>query len=458
MLWYIKKRQTGKTTSDYTLGIDNAQDIQLEKEIPRIEQFLACLKNYNFTRSKKNTDFRHNRETEQAIKLEDINYLVINPSTTCNLDCWYCYAREYRGKTQTNLSITEIKEIIHQFLESRKGKKELKPLVISTCYASEVTVQFEEFLELKQIINEQKALFDDEDTYLLVPSTNFYDPPKGFFNFVNEYGFLVVSVDLTNKQQIERILHNLKKIKPNVIKSLIIPLQPQFSSFKAIYERFSNYFDEISFRPVRISQDGKYKWDKLALTSLQKELYRFVLEISDLPENELLDFLLKLGSTDYFRRFLEKILSRTKTLNRCPAGRTAICVSPEKKFYPCTGLMGIADFEMGNLDKETLHLTFPSLFAKLAKTETCYQCPISSWCGGHCVDWVIKEHGREGVSSFTSECYINIAFIKSVMLFIALVSSNYPNLLQNYCKKRGKRYRLNYKLNLTEFCQFFGSI
>ncbi|GAI77001.1 unnamed protein product, partial [marine sediment metagenome] len=56
-----------------------------------------------------------------------------------------------------------------------------------------------------------------------MPSTNLVDPPQELVDFVNDYGYLNVSIDLSNMNQIELVKKNITLFKNTVIKHCIIP-------------------------------------------------------------------------------------------------------------------------------------------------------------------------------------------------------------------------------------------
>ncbi|MFW9853027.1 MAG: hypothetical protein ACFFDS_08795, partial [Candidatus Thorarchaeota archaeon] len=162
------------------------------------------LKKYNFFKNK--GEFLIEK---REIK-EDIKHIVINPTFECNLDCWYCYSSNYRHKNIEEMSLNNIQQIILFFSNYKKEINSTKPLAISMFFTSEITLSFSLFREvskfIEQIQNEYNFNF-----YLFPASTNLMSISDDFVDFINNYGYINVSLDLENKEQTETALKNLSR-------------------------------------------------------------------------------------------------------------------------------------------------------------------------------------------------------------------------------------------------------
>ena len=72
----------------------------------------------NTDKIRKLVDFGFFTEREEKIEKVDRTYsksfehIVINPSTECNLNCWFCYSKDYRTKNKKKLELEDIQTAI----------------------------------------------------------------------------------------------------------------------------------------------------------------------------------------------------------------------------------------------------------------------------------------------------------------------------------------------------------
>ena len=382
-------------------------------------------------------------------------HIVINPSTDCNLNCWFCYSKEYRTKNKPKLEFEDIQTAINIIMEKRHQEKQDKKFGLSFGYSDEITLDFNLFNQVKNHID---GLNQDPqiEISLFLPSTNLMVINDEFINYVNEYGHLVVSIDLMNENQKIAIIKNLERFHPSVKKYLVIPVQANISPLLEIYKEFSTYFDYVSTRPVRTNSKTEYPWNDISIRNFKTNLTHFFQELSNMNDDKILQFLLLFGPTDYIGRYIDRVITRSKVIDRCPAGKTAFALSPELKLYPCSGLMGNKELEIGHMNVKENEMIIDNTYLGLfTQSEECFRCPIRYFCGGPCLDWLYKQNGdlKEKINRF--ECQINIHLFEEVVSFLYRLIKERPYLYQEYIEKKELRNGLNYYLEFESFSNLF---
>ena len=424
----------------WSVGDDSS--FNFKKEMENLEKI-------NFFKTKKQDDFNIDES-----KNTEINYIVINPSTSCNLSCWYCYSKEERNKNQETLSVNEICEIILKFLNSKKSRKSKDPISFSLYYNGEITLNFPEFLIVHDFV--QKISSDyDFNIQLFLPPTNFYSPSVDFVEFINKYGYLNVSVDFENKKQIEAIKSNIKSIQDDVIKHCLIPVNSISKNLFQIYNKFLETFDKVSLRPVRIEKDSLYPWNKDNLKKFEIELELLVRNILSLPKDTMLQFLHSFGPSDYFIRYFDRIIERKKIIERCPAASRAVAIDSRQNIYPCSGLSGYDEYKLSIISDSSIDSEISKF--NVYTSEKCSSCLIRFYCGGPCLDWINKENLSLMNFENSSECKVNFLYFKAASYLALYLAQNDNIILREYAKKKKKEYRLNYELNFVDFAKLFTS-
>jgi len=385
----------------------------------------------------------------------DIKHIVINPSFRCNLDCWYCYSKDVSQNFKEELSFEDIKQIILFFANYKKENNYNSPLAISMFFTSEITLDFNKFREVGNFINRINNKYNF-DFYLLPASTNLVSVSDDFVNFVNEYGYINISVDIENKKQLANVFKNISKFNTNVIKHCIIPLNSKMENLLEIYQTFMKSFNYVSMRPVRVSPETKIPWTEKSIVNFKKEFSKLINHLIKYKNEDLEVFLFQLGPSDYFARFLDKIISRKKFTNRCLAGKNEIAIGCDKFFYPCSGLIGIQEFKVGSIE-ESLNFQQDGLTtgSSLLDNSDCDKCPIKYYCGGPCLDWLVKQYPVKKKSINIFECSVNLIYFELCSFFIYHISRELPNLIDEYSRKRGIENRFSYPLSFTDFVLFF---
>ncbi len=396
----------------------------------------------------------HPKGKRERKRVRNIQYIIINPTHDCNLDCWYCYASKLREKEKNSVepSFKFIKKTIDYFLNRHSQKSSSEPFGINLFYTSEITLHFKLFQETLDYLSQVKTNYPFP-IYLFPPSTNFLEPSPAFVNYINNYGHLIVSLDYSNKKQIETALQNLNKIQENTTKQVIIPYHPDKGTFHDIYADMKEYFDIISIRPARLGLDMTKKWDITSIHDFQQDLSSLISYITELNDHDLFFFLSSLGPSDYLSRFLNRVITRTKINNRCPAAIKAITIDPNGEFYPCSGLIGQKKYCLGSINQGfVLKSNSLNTFSKFVdQNENCEKCPIKYFCGGHCIEW--GERIKPSVSY--SECTINLEYIKACIYLAYHLKTHRTSVFNEYLKEKKIKNRLNYPLYFEDFSTIF---
>ncbi|MHA1305295.1 MAG: radical SAM protein [Candidatus Heimdallarchaeaceae archaeon] len=450
LFWHVNYLESNIYDQVYSLyQLKEVLEYSNSEESKRIWRDLQTLQKRGFF----TYDDDNNKEKRQD--KFSIDFIVINPTNNCNLDCWYCYASPLRKGEKTELSVQKVKEVIRFFSEYKKKIQSSTSLGITLFYTGEVTLDFPFFQAIHSFVKELNEEYEFE-IYLFLPATNFIRPSPEFISFVNKYRFLTVSIDLSRDDNIDIVLKNLALIEKNVKTHCIIPIHSKIRNIKSIYDYFSDYFNIVSLRPVRVTPSSAIPWTPKSLKSFISELENFVEQLLELEEEELHDFLLKLAPTDYFLRYLHRLISRDKQIIRCPAGSTALVLDSKGEIYPCSGLIGNQNYKIAKWSKNARVEDF--ILNAIRKVDTiaeCQNCPIRYVCGGPCIDWLERQFPNKIKETNDYECTINQTLAKILIYFIYQVNRKYPLFFSKYTKKRKIKNKVNYPLELSSFSKFF---
>lgn len=410
--------------------------------VGNIQKQIASLKKFGFfsNDNKRSDEYLNNREKE-------LNYIVINPSNECNLSCWYCYVDRTENNNSKNLTFEKIFKQIEKFLENKKKNGSKNPIAFSLFFTGEISLNFRVFLDTSRKIDQIRDKYEYQIS-LLLPPTNLLKPTEQFVEYINDYGYITVSLDLTNQQQIKAISRNIRLFDEKVVKHVLIPIHSKSKDIFNIYTEYMNSFHKVSMRPVRVTHDSLFPWTEQSLNEFKLELEIFVESLLLLNENQLSDFLMSIGPSDYFAKYIDSILTRGKKFIRCPAGRTAIALDQNLIQYPCSGLIGVDEFQKDYFHKKNENLSS-------VNSDKCSNCAIRYFCGGSCVDWEFREKKGSFFNEISSECVVNFIYFENVVYFILKIMKKYPTVLRNYIEEKGEKFRLNYNLNFDEFVKIF---
>ncbi len=418
--------------------------------LQKLKENIELLRKLNFF-----VPLKRGIQENNSYQSSDITQIYVNPSLDCNLNCWFCYAKDSRKKNKSKLDFEEISKIILTILDYKKGNNFSDSIGFSIGFTEELTLKFQLFKRIKSFIEKIKNQYEFS-IFLFLPSTNLMQVTEEYVDFINDYKHLTVSIDLENKNQVNNVVQNIEKFNLDIEKHLIIPIHSKIENFYYIYSRFSNYFDYISLRPVRVKIDSEYPWTLETLSNIKMEISKLFKKLLSLDDENLLSFFEKIGPTDYFVRYFHRIIERQKLDERCIAGKTAYAVNSVLEISPCSSL---SDYE--GLSVEISDFNIQDAVEKLRKKipnykETeCSTCYIQSCCGGPCMDWVVKLDDQNLLHPNKIECDFNKHIVDETLFFISDLIENRKKLFDLIIKERKLRNRLNYPLDFNQFSKFF---
>ena len=453
LFWVLESNNILEQLAYKNLNYTSVVEFLSKRKEKYSEDFIQVL-----TKLRKFQFFSQKEEDIQAPKgiiRNDVTQIYINPSSDCNLDCWFCYAKESRARKTPKLSYGDVRNIIQAVLDFKESVKSSDSLGISIGFTEEISLNFRLFQEIFNFIEQIREKYNFP-IFLFAPSTNLMEVADEFIDFINKYKFLTVSIDIENKKQIAAVTQNITKFNSDVETHLIIPFHAETENIDQLYSRFSMYFDYISLRPVRVRKDSKYPWSIKNLEGIKLEISKLYMKLSLMNDEGLLSFFRNVGFVDYFFRYFKRIIERQKLNDRCLAGKSAFSINSAFEMSPCSSLSDYEDLTVGisNLNIEEALEVLQKRIPLFKETE-CSSCYISNLCGGPCMDWVAKQEDKKLSFPSKIECDFNKHIVEENLFFISELIMNRRNLFERIIKEKKLRNRLNYPLTFYAFSDFF---
>jgi radical SAM protein with 4Fe4S-binding SPASM domain len=116
------------------------------------------------------------------------------------------------------------------------------------------------------------------------------------------------------------------------------------------------------------------------------EYTRFVEYLMSLPDELFLDCVLRLSPSDFFRRFIDRLIARSARAYRCPALQAEISIDTDGRIYPCGSFTGLAEWCIGNINDGIDEKRFYAFHgdAHVDNRVGCRDCWARYLCGGGC--------------------------------------------------------------------------
>lgn len=143
---------------------------------------------------------------------------------------------------------------------------------------------------------------------------------------------------------------------------------------------------DIVIKPARLSPDHRLSINAANIERVVDEYTRFVDYLMALPEPEFIDNVGSLSPSDFFYRFVQRIVRRSSASYRCPAVMGRICVDVDGRIYPCSSFVGKTEWCIGNIDGG-LDMDKCDSFRRQAHVDarpSCRGCWARYVCGGGC--------------------------------------------------------------------------
>lgn len=311
-------------------------------------------------------------------------------SHNCNLKCGYCFAdyREYK-KDKKLMKLDTAKKCIDKFFAH-----DHKNFIVY--YGGEPLINFPLMKDIENYRNEVGL----EINYTgITNGTIVCDKIK---QFMDEH-FMSLCISLDGYKEINDLqrfgkkdsVHDIVIKTIDMMKSRRYPLgiksiitKKNFDKLPEIVEYIRSLnVDSMSFAFVSMIpqesdlylSDDEYGACVNDLTQiLKKEIYK-------LAKGE------KIVLKQYIFGILRQILTRTRKLRYCSAGKEYLAITAEGDVYPCHGFVDMAEFYMGNVHDENFpgekYYVIVNMFNNIdvrASTE-CKYCWARYLCGGDCI-------------------------------------------------------------------------
>ena len=189
--------------------------------------------------------------------------------------------------------------------------------------------------------------------------------------------------------------------------------------------------DGVSVRPIRLPPDhplaiGEHNVGQVA--SAYTQFGDFLL--AQRPDALLRYLRLIWRNTDFFGRFLFRILHRQKLPYRCGAGKWYVAVDTEGDLYPCTPFAGVRSYRLGSvftgIDPARQQLWSDHLF--IEKRPACRECWARYLCGGGCYYKAFLTNGHPALPD-AAECILTRHVAEVALRVVACLQDRDPAIL-----------------------------
>lgn len=145
-------------------------------------------------------------------------------------------------------------------------------------------------------------------------------------------------------------------------------------------------FGLIGIKPVRLPHDHPLSINESNIEGVLNEYTRFVEYLMSLPDEPFLDCTLRLSPSDFFRRFVDRLVRRSVITYRCPAVRGEISIDTDGRIYPCGSFTGKSEWCIGSIENGVDEKRFAAFHseAHVDNRVGCRCCWARYLCGGGC--------------------------------------------------------------------------
>jgi uncharacterized protein len=324
------------------------------------------------------------------------NWAEMNPkalcliiSHDCNLRCGYCYADHGTfGGEKKLMGFKTAKESIDKLLGENRNNFILffggEPFLNYPLMDDIVEYGNRNELNIKYVAITNGTIMNDSIKEFIYK--NFFalqislDGPKDI-NDIQRYG----NIESVHDRALETMVQLRSRAYPLSIKCIIT--KNSVNNLNTIIEYLSSLgigsiaFAEASLLP----QDSKFyisdtEYEK-CITELSHILIRKLDQLASGVKTPIIEPIFDI---------LRSLMTKTRKVNYCSAGREYVAVTADGYVYPCHGFVGIDEFKMGNVhDKDfpgELYNTVKKFFYDLDvyTSEECSSCWARFLCGGDC--------------------------------------------------------------------------
>lgn len=298
----------------------------------------------------------------------------------CNLQCKYCYEKNFKTNGNISMNKQTIYKSIDFFIKQAKQNSE----IYITFLGGEPFLEFDLIKDTIEYINKQN---NKSILFQYALTTNGILVDSDIASFLKENKFdISLSIDGCEYS------HNLNRIKKNEDGSfygamnaieIFNKIKLNFNARMTICTNTIEYLKanvkwllDLGVNDIRISPNYFDEW-KDEFSDIYKSSYR---ELSKLYLHYRSFRNIKIDILD---EKIRKFLLDGKGL-LCSAGYGKFVIGTEEELYPCSFVIGLDDFKIGTLEEGVLTEKIHSIFVKYvdSNNENCNNCKITYFCQG----------------------------------------------------------------------------
>lgn len=368
-------------------------------------------------------------------------------SDCCNLSCSYCFNNKKENKLMSKK--TALDALDYFFDKFPNGEK----YFIDMSGKGEPLLNKNVIRDIAIYCHHKSNLLKREVLLMLVCNGTLLN--KENVDFLQELGILFgVSLDgdknihdLYRKDKkgigtYETIINNVLAIEKREYVGCAATLTKETFPLLKTIEYLSSIFNTLSFRLCRSPIYGLTKESLIKWKDEYIKLTRWL--IDDINKFDLKIFKCLMNGDDLFGRYLCKMFSNSRTLNRCDGGITRFTCDINGEVYGCPASSGIKELEI-NKD-EILKISQIELNRQVKQ---CLNCPFKFYCGGEC-RLEINYYGH--INKYNCELKKHLIML-SAYLKIYCLNHNLEmfKALNEFCLEKKNRYKMDRELDL--FCK-----
>ncbi|WP_024834460.1 radical SAM/SPASM domain-containing protein [Ruminiclostridium josui] len=370
----------------------------LQGEAAREGKMEAAVKEYN---TLKYIDYYSHENFTREIPENELNVCSINLTIphACNLDCEYCYSKDYYKPVSREQVFKILDRLIERFVAPSKNKR----FMFNFSLFGEVLLNIPLLTEMKQYLEDWgnkngkrlSSRFNATNATLLTPEkaremwelsdmgeinisidgpAHIHDKVRHFPNGKGTYTIIEENVkDCVNKW-------------PTVASAVLNGQNPNVTEI--FLHLYNLGFRRIRIKPIRASYDNPYAITKDNVNIVKEEYTKFIKFLLEQDDAQLVDYISCIDGDELLGRFFQTLLKGIVSKYRCPALRDTIVVNSDGDIYSCQSVIGFEEFKVGNIfdDDTAWNEKRNSLLTKMHVNlkEECKKCWAINLCGGGC--------------------------------------------------------------------------
>lgn len=334
-------------------------------------------------------------EKNLANENNDSAYLTFAPVYDCNFRCKYCfgeYGQKYNGKSKKFTSETLKLTLDYFFYQAYPNFKQYRIDFVS---GGEPLLGFDIIKQTVEYIENYKSKHDV--TVKIWLCTNAALLTEKICQYLDLHNVQIgISIDgekkIHNKNRIDKygagtydtVINRINSLKAN--KNLSKKFKHIWglsvaSDINCDFVSLINHHKKVGFKSVQIKLVRSSK--SLNVEKINTNYSKLASYLFNKYKDAEYDYLFMiLNDNDQFGKILKRILLNETVLRRCCAGLNKITICPDGSIYPCDSFVGLENFCIGSIYKESESSEFSN--ATVSERNKCCQCQLRYICGGDC--------------------------------------------------------------------------